>query len=79
MGSRGLAVRIARTALLVLLLAGGVQWAVPRFLPRLIGNTVFLREEFLHPAKYEAGGWTIAGRTFFALSCRQLVDTAVPR
>lgn len=66
MQPRALAVRLARTGALVLLLAAGVQWAVPRFLPHLVGNTVFLREEFSHPAKYEAGGWTVAGRTFFA-------------
>jgi hypothetical protein len=66
MDRRRLAFRIARTTLLVLVLASGVRWAVPRFLPRLVGDTVFLREEFIHPAKYEAGGLTIAGHTFFA-------------
>lgn len=39
-----------------------------RFLPRLlvkaVGDRMYLREEFLHPVTYRAGGFTVAGFTF---------------
>lgn len=55
--------RVARTVFFVFWFAFALQWLIPRVVPRLFGDEIFLREEFFHPAVYPVGGLTVAGRT----------------
>lgn len=56
--------RVLRTVFFVVWFAFALHWAIPRVVPRLVGDRLFLREEFFHPATYRVGGLTIGGRTF---------------